>query len=175
VSLHGKGGGGQGEWTGSDGVRHRYPSGNAPGWGGLQWLYFPESDYQATRNIVGNDIAAGGCDRVIVYGFSNGAAFAAKLYCRGETFGGVVVGYVIDDPVVDHAVEGCARPPVNVVLYWTGAIDRPDGWNCGDWTCEGGSTIGIERYTAEIGIVRTPSIHTTHQQFADPPEFHRWI
>ena len=106
----------------------------------------PESGYQAARNIVANDVAAGGCGRVIVYGFSNGAAFAAKLYCRGETFGGTVVGYVIDDPVVDHAVEGCARPPVKVVLYWTGDIDVPDGWQCGDWTCEGGSTIGIANY-----------------------------
>ena len=175
MSLHGKGGGGQGEWTGSDGVRHSFPAGNASGWGGRQWLYYPEPNYQAARDIVGNDIAAGGCGRVIVYGFSNGAAFAAKLYCRGETFGGAVVGYVIDDPVVDHAVEGCARAPVNVVLYWTGDIDVPDGWACGDWTCEGGSTIGIARYEAAIGIVRTPSIHRTHQQYGDPPELHSWL
>ena len=66
MSLHGKGGGGQGEWTGPDGVRHSFPSGNAAGWGGLQWLYYPESGYQAARNIVANDIAAGGCQRVIV-------------------------------------------------------------------------------------------------------------
>ena len=175
VSLHGKGGGGQGEWTGSDGVRHSFPSGNAAGWGGLQWLYFPESEYQAARNIVANDVAAGGCARVIVYGFSNGAAFAAKLLCRGETFGGTVIGYVIDDPVVDHAVEGCARAPVKVVLYWTGDIDVPDGWDCGDWTCEGGSAIGIARYEAAIGVTRTPSIHNTHQQYIDPPEFHSWF
>ena len=118
-----------------------------------------------------NDVAAGGCVHVIVYGFSNGAAFAAKLLCRGETFGGTVIGYVIDDPVVDHAVEGCARPPVRVVMYWTGAIDQPDGWACGDWTCEGNSTIGIARYEAAIGVTRTPSVHTTHQQYGDPPEF----
>jgi hypothetical protein len=175
VSLHGKGGGGQGEWTGNDGVRHSFPGGNAAGWGGRQWLYYPESGYQEARNIVANDVAAGGCGRVIVYGFSNGAAFAAKLYCRGETFGGTVVGYVIDDPVVDHAVEGCARPPVKVVLYWTGEIDVADGWQCGDWTCEGGSTIGIAKYQAAIGVVRKPSIYTTHRQYGDPPEFHSWI
>ena len=175
VSLHGKGGGGQGEWTGSDGVRHSFPAGNAAGWDGRQWLYYPESGYQAARNIVANDVAAGGCERVIVYGFSNGAAFAAKLYCRGETFGGTAVGYVIDDPVVDHAVEGCARPPVRVVLYWTGGIDQPDGWPCGDWTCEGGSTIGIARYEAAVGLARKPSIHSTHQQYVDPPELHSWL
>ena len=175
VSLHGKGGGGQGEWTGSDGVRHSFPAGNAPGWGGLQWLYYPASSYQTARNIVANDVAAGGCGRVIVYGFSNGAAFAAKLYCRGETFGGTVVGYVIDDPVVDHAVEGCARPPVKVVIYWTGDINVPDGWQCGDWTCEGGSAIGIARYEAFVGVARKPSIHTKHQQYGDPPEFHSWL
>lgn len=175
VSLHGKGGGGDNEWTGSDGVRHSFPAGNAPGWGGLQWLYFPESNYQELRSTLANDISAGGCQRVIIKGFSNGGAFAAKLYCRGETFGGTIVGYIIDDPVVDHAVEGCVRPSVNVVLYWTGEIDVPDGWDCGDWTCEGGSTIGIARYEAAIGVTRTPSIHTTHQMYDDPPELHTWF
>ena len=175
ISLHGKGGGGQSEWTGSDGVRHSFPAGNAPGWGGLQWLYFPESNYQVVRTTLANDVEAGGCRRVIIKGFSNGASFAAKLYCRGETFGGTVVGYIVDDPVVDHAVEGCAPAPVKVVLYWTGGIDVPDGWDCGDWTCEGGSTIGIARYEAEVGVARTQSIHTTHLMYVDPPELHSWL
>jgi hypothetical protein len=175
VSLHAKGGGGQSEWTGSDGVRHSFPAGNAEGWGGLQWLYYPESNYETVRAIIANDIVAGGCGRVVVYGFSNGAAFAAKLYCRGETFGGTVVGFVVDDPVVDHAVEGCSRPLLNVILYWTGGIDVADGWPCGDWTCEGESTIGIARYEAAMGLVRTPSIYNTHRQYADPPELHTWL
>jgi hypothetical protein len=175
VSLHGKGGGAQAEWTGGDGVRHSFPGGNASGWGGRQWLYYPESGYQAARSIVANDIAAGGCGRVVVYGFSNGAAFAAKLYCRGETFGGTIVGYVIDDPVVDHAVEGCRRPAVRVVIYWTGDIDQPDGWDCGDWTCEGGTTIGIARYQAAIGVTPKPSIYTKHQSYYNPPELTSWL
>jgi len=177
VSVHGKSGSGQPEWTGGDGIRHSYPGGNAAGWGGRQWLYYPEGNYQSARNIVAQDVAAGGCGRVVIDGFSNGAAFAAKLYCRGETFGGKVVGYVIDDPVVDHAVEGCARPPVKVVIYWTGAIAVPDGWNCAsaDWTCEGGSTIGIARYEAAIGVVHKPSIYANHQPYDDPPELHNWF
>jgi hypothetical protein len=175
VSLHAKGGGGQPESTDTNGVRHSFPAGNAEGWGGLQWLYYPESNYESVRGIVANDVVAGGCGRVVVYGFSNGAAFAAKLFCRGETFGGTVVGYVIDDPVVDHAVEGCGRPPVNATLYWTGDIDQPDGWPCGDWTCEGETTIGIARYEAAMGLVRTPSIYTIHRQYVDPPEFHSWL
>ena len=175
VTLHGKGGGGQQEWTGSDGVRHSFPGGNADGWGGRQWLYFPEPDYEAARSIVAGDIAAGGCQRVIVDGFSNGAAFAAKLYCRNETFGGTVVGYIIDDPVVDHAVEVCAPPAVRVVLYWTGDVAQPDGWPCGDWTCEGDSTIGIDRYEGFLGLRRTPSIWSTHQPYNDPPEVHTWL
>jgi hypothetical protein len=173
--LHGKGGGGQAERTGDDGVRRSFPAGNESGWGGRQWLYYPDTDYQRARTIVADDVAAGRCARVVVYGFSNGAAFAAKLYCRGETFGGTVVGYVIDDPVVDHAVTGCARPAVRIVLYWTGGIDQPDGWPCGDWTCEGDSTIGIARYEAAIGVVRKPSIHKTHQQYGDPPELRDWV
>ena len=175
VSLHGKGGGPGPEWIDGNGVRHSFPGGNAPGWGGLQWLYYPASNYQTARNIVANDVAAGGCGRVIVYGFSNGAAFAAKLYCRGETFGGAVIGYVIDDPVVDHAVEGCVHPPVKVGLYWTGGIDVADGWPCGDWTCEGDSTIGIARYEAAIGVIRKQSPYTTHRPYSDPPEFHSWF
>ena len=175
VSLHAKGGGGQPEWTGSDGVRHSFPGGNADGWGGRQWLYYPESNYETVRGIVANDVIAGGCGRVVVDGFSNGAAFAAKLYCRGETFGGTVVGYIIDDPVVDHAVEGCSHPPVNAILYWTGDVDQADGWPCGDWTCEGESTIGIARYEAAMGLVRTPSIYTVHRQYEDPPELHSWL
>ena len=105
MRLHGKGDNGA-ETTVTDGVTIVSPAGNAEGWGGRQWLYFPEPEYTAARDVVTKAVT--GCEQVIVDGFSNGAAFAAKLYCRGETFGGRLVRVVVDDPVVDGAVEGCA-------------------------------------------------------------------
>ncbi len=103
VRLHGKGGGGA-ETVVEDGVSVISPDGNADGWGARQWLYFPDDEYTAARNVVEDAIT--GCGQVIINGFSNGAAFAAKLYCRGETFGGRLVRVVVDDPVVDAAVKG---------------------------------------------------------------------
>jgi len=176
VQLHGKGGNGADPAT-KDGVTTLAPSGNAEGWGGRQWLYFPDAEYAAARDVVST--AAAGCQEVIVGGFSNGAAFAAKLYCRGETFGGRLVGVVVDDPVVDHAVNGCTPDPsVGVTLYWTGALaaQAKPGWTCAeaDWTCEGGTTIGIDAYAAALGAPAQASPHHDHQPFVDAPELARW-
>ena len=44
VRLHGKSGAG-GETVEEDGVMNVLPDGNAEGWGGRQWLYFPEEKY----------------------------------------------------------------------------------------------------------------------------------
>jgi hypothetical protein len=95
VRLHGKDGAG-GEPSESDGVTILAPTGNADGWGAKQWLYFPDDQYDAARSIVADAVEP--CEQVIVNGFSNGAAFAAKLYRRGETFDGRLVGVVVDDP-----------------------------------------------------------------------------
>ena len=83
VRLHGKGD--EGATTVANGVTVVAPTGNADGWGGRQWLYFPDEEYDAARAVVEE---AAGCTQVIVDGFSNGASFAAKLYCRGEALGG---------------------------------------------------------------------------------------
>lgn len=177
VSLHGKGGGGQPSWTDSRGVRRIYPAGNAPGWGGRQWLYWPEENYRSARTVIDDALSVEGCGRAIIYGFSNGAAFSAKLYCRGETFGISIVGHVVDDPVVDEAVLGCApNRDTRVVLYWTFSIDQPDGWRCseGDWTCENDRAIGIARYQAALGVAVTRSPHGDHRPYDSPPEFTAW-
>ncbi len=122
-----------------------------------------------------NAIDGAGCGRVIVVGFSNGGAFAAKLYCRGENFDGRLARVIVDDPVTDHAVEGCAPAAgVRVTLYWTGALEgqAQPGWNCAaaDWTCEGGSTIGIGAYAGALGTSAKRSIMSGHAAYADPPE-----
>jgi hypothetical protein len=176
VRLHGKGGGG-GPTTTSGDVTELAPTGNADGWGGRQWLYFPDDEYVAATAVVQD--ATAGCDEVIVYGFSNGASFAAAMACRGESLGGALVGVVVDDPVTDHAVEGCAPADgVDVTLYATGALEEtaPAGTDCGDidWTCAGGSTIGIDAYAAALGVERRQSPHADHQPFGDAPEVTAW-
>jgi hypothetical protein len=179
LRLHGKGGAGGTTVTAGDITTVR-PTGNAEGWGGRQWLYFPATKYAAARQVVADAIVSAQCTRVVLHGFSNGAAFAASLYCQGETFDGRLVGVVVDDPVTDHAVEGCAPAPgVPAVLYWTGALEGQAvaGWDCAaaDWTCEGGSTIGIASYAAALATTPVASPHTDHQEYTDAPEPARWL
>ena len=178
VRLHGKGGTGSAA-TEQRGVTYLAPTGNASGWGGRQWLYFPEAGYQAGLVAVTASIDGAGCTRVILDGFSNGAAFAAKLYCRGENFGGRLARVIVDDPVTDHAVAGCAPPAgVAITLYWTGALEgqAQPGWSCAaaDWTCEGGSTIGIASYAAALATTATASPMGGHTPYANPPELARF-
>ena len=176
VRLHGKGEEGA-PTTVANGVTVVAPTGNADGWGGRQWLYFPDQEYDAARAVVSE--AAAGCQQVIVDGFSNGASFAAKLYCRGETLGGRLVRVIVDDPVVDAGVEGCRPDPsVAVTLYWTGALAAQSaaGGECAqnDWTCEGGTTIGIDAYQQALGTTRHASPNTDHKPFLDAPEASMW-
>jgi hypothetical protein len=178
LHMHGKSGSG-GPTLVTDGITHLHPNGNAEGWGGRQWLYFPENQYKGVRDIVAGSIAAAGCDKVVVHGFSNGAAAATKLYCRGERLSGHVLGYVIDDPVVDRAADACKPiPGTKLKLYWTSALTKAvAGWPCkdADWTCEGGSTIGIARFAQLLSTQVAPSMHKTHAEYLTPPEYAEWL
>jgi hypothetical protein len=177
VRLHGKGGGEQPSYTDQD-VRVITPRGNENGWGGRQWVYFPNGKYNQAREIVADALDDEGCDTVIINGFSNGGAFAAKLYCRGETFDGRVIRYVVDDPVVDQGVLDCSpADSTDVTLYWTGALDYAEaGWSCkdDDWTCEGGETIGIDAYAGAMGTPAKDSIYGDHQWYQTAPELSQW-
>lgn len=180
VGLHGKGGRGSATTIDAAGITRVAPIGNRDGWGGRQWVYDTESAYTEARLIVEDAVVSERCGAVVLYGFSNGAAFAAKLLCRGETFGGRLRGVVIDDPVVDHAVEGCRRSVgIRVVLYWTGALEgiAQPGWNCAeqDWTCEGGSTIGIGSYEVALGVTRTQSPNRSHMPYDNAPQLIAWL
>jgi hypothetical protein len=159
-------------------VTHVRPGGNAPGWGGRQWLYFPEEGYSRVRDIIGEAIQREGCGHVVLHGFSNGAAAAAKLYCRGERFGGTLRGVIVDDPVTDPAVKGCKPSPgVALTLYWTGGLrDAHDGFRCvaKDWTCEGETTLGIEKYAELLRTKVTSSVEREHRVYASPPEHRLW-
>jgi hypothetical protein len=176
VRLHGKGGGGAETVAEDDGMVIS-PGGNRAAWSGRQWLYFPADEYAAARQIVADSVE--GCEQIILNGFSNGAAFAAALYCRGESFDGRLVGVVLDDPVPDHGVDGCAPDPdVELTLYWTGALEATaqPGWSCsdGDWTCAGGETIGIEAYADALGTEILESPFDEHQWYVDAPETTAW-
>jgi hypothetical protein len=179
LRLHGKGGAG-GATSETDGITEVLPTGNADGWGGRQWLYFPDDRYAEARDVVAAAAVEAGCTRVVLDGFSNGAAFAAKLWCRGETFDGRLVGVVIDDPVPDGGVADCTpSPDVAGALYWTGALEPqapPDG-DCApiDWTCDGGTTIGIVAYAESLGLDVQPSPFTEHEWYVDAPEIGTWL
>jgi hypothetical protein len=174
VFLHGKGGGG-GPSLSADGYLRVAPVGNADGWGGKQWLYFPDARLAEVRASVASALEGAGCTRALVHGFSNGGAAAAKLYCRGESFDGRVQSYVFDDPVPDHGADACTPPAgAKATLYWTGALGQAAaGWNCaeGDWTCEGGSTIGVQRYAQNLGLTVSKSIHSSHAPYENPPDY----
>jgi hypothetical protein len=178
VHLHGKGERGAAP-TIVDGLVHLWPDGNGEGWGGRQWLYFPEDRYLEVRRIISDAIVSAGCTRALVHGFSNGASAAASLYCRNETFGGTVSGTIVDDPVPDHGVESCAPTPgAKLRLYVTGALAGKGvaGAACAslDWTCQGGSTIGIDAYARFLGVPIAASSNTTHAPMRAPPEYGEW-
>ncbi len=65
-----------------------------------------------------------------------------------------------------------------MTLYSTGALEATatPGWSCadGDWTCEGGETIGIEAYAAALGTEALQSPFTDHQWYVDAPETAAW-
>ncbi|MEP1124967.1 MAG: hypothetical protein ABJH68_13875 [Ilumatobacter sp.] len=179
VSLHGKGGDATPTET-SGGLTLLGPRGNDEGWGGRQWNYLDDDSYAAAVSIVAGSIEDDACDSVAIHGFSNGASFAARLYCDAETFGGRLVGVVIDDPVTDTATENCEPDPdVDATLYWTGALESqaPAGTDCGgiDWTCKDGVVIGIGAFADAAGLDVTPSPFVEHRRFDDAPDPARWL
>lgn len=163
-----------------DGYVQISPTGNADGWGGRQWLYFPDDRYAEAVGIVRSAIDATGCSDVVVHGFSNGAAFAASMYCHGETFDGRLRGVIVDDPVPDHGADSCSPGAgVDVAVYWTEGLDAQatPGAACGpmDWTCQGDSLIGIGAYAAALGTGVQRSPNTTHAPMDEPPEVRAWL
>ncbi len=176
VRLHGKGEKGAPVDT-SSAVAVVSPTGNAEGWGGRQWAYDTDERYTAAATVVRT--AAERCTKVVLHGFSNGGAFAAKLYCRGETLGGRLAGVIVDDPVPDAGVVPCTPAAgVKAALYWTGALTQAvAGWSCAeqDWTCQGGTTIGIDAYAAALGVPAQPSAQKTHAPDRAAPELTAWL
>lgn len=179
LRLHGKGGDGAAPRVDDD-VLVISPRGNAAGWDAFQWDYRTEGGFADARGIVLNAVNRAQCQRVVVHGFSNGAAMAAALACDPGFRGGPVVGYVIDDPVTDDVPVGCTPDPAaDVALYWTGALPglAPAGSACDavDWTCLGDTVRSIDEYARDLGVDWQPSIREDHRWYDDPPEIAAWL
>ena len=156
------------------------PTGNGRAGDGHEWRYSPEAKYQEAVGILADAVEGSGCRRIVISGFSNGGAFAGKLYCRGETFSGRLVGVVVDDPPPDTGTQACAPDPdVEVALYWTGALDgvAREGVDCGQigYTCDGDNLVGIRAYAEALGTEILPSPFREHVWHREAPELDRWL
>lgn len=154
------------------------PTGNDTAGDGFQWRYGTDEEVAAVTTRIGDWIDAVGCEEVILNGFSNGGAAVGALHCRGETFGGRVIGVVIDDPVPDDAVADCSPDPdVAVTLYWTGGLtEAVAGASCDEigFTCAGDELLGIDAYAQALGVTVTPSPHEAHVWYRQAPENSAW-
>lgn len=155
------------------------PTGNDTAGDGHQWRYDSEEATAEARTLIVDAVDAAGCERVVLHGFSNGGGFVGALVCGGDDLAGRLVGAVIDDPVPDDAVVGCAPAAgVERALFWTGALTQAErGASCEDigWTCAGDELLGIEAYAEALGVEVQPSPHDEHVWYDDPPEVEAWL
>ncbi len=164
-----------------DGVAELAPDANeAFDGGGRVWIYDTDVSSAAARDQIVEVIDEVGCEQVVVYGFSNGAAFVAKLVCDGETFDGRLRGVVVDDPVTDDSSPECAPADgVEVALYWTGGLtEGVAGASCEElgWTCAGGDElVGIEEFGRRLGVEAQQSPYDEHRPYLDAPELTEWL
>lgn len=190
VYLHGRGGNGyptETQYDAAGSYEHIRPSANESyALGGRVWIYFHPAypDIYATgypEMLSGIKAAIpASCGRIILMGFSNGGAAAAKIYCQGETFNGRLMGVIIDDPVTDTGTQSCNHAPsLPVVLYITGGLGTDTG-NCyfaGNpyyFTCQDDTRLSPAQYASGLGTVVKQSIHTSHTPYIYPPELYQW-
>ena len=76
------------------------------------------ASYNRIINQLTTTLSSIGCGATVVLGQSAGGGLAAKMYCRGETLGNRVFGYIVDDPVMDNGVRltGGCKPGATVKL-----------------------------------------------------------
>ncbi len=169
VTLHGKGGAGGATWQNGD-ITMISPTGNGDGggWGPAHWEYGNSTTYNQALAIINTSLNPENCGQIVLIGFSNGAAMAAKVYCQGQTFGSKLVGVIVDDPVPDQVVDNCAPGSgVNVRLIMSNDMGWiTDGTGCpGGWTCQG-TLYGRTTYQARLGAP-APLIKQSHSPSND--------
>lgn len=136
------------------------------------WLYdgpyltYGDDDtaYDAAVANVRAHIDDNNCGPVMITGASNGGAFLAKMYCRGEDFGGRLWAVHVDDPVPDAGVVDCSPSPTVIRTMFTHSTQLVDeaaalpGGVCsattsmyGSWYCEDDRALTLAEYEAAIG------------------------
>lgn len=169
ITLHGKGGAGGATWQNGD-IAMISPTGNGDGggWGPAHWEYATPTTYNQALGLINNSLTPENCGQIVLIGFSNGASMASKVYCQGQTFGGKLVGVIVDDPVPDQAVDNCAPGSgVNVRLIMSNDLGfATDGMACpGGWTCQG-TLYGRTTYQSRLGSA-APLIKQSHSPSND--------
>jgi len=104
------------------------------------------------------------CGPVMMHGASNGGCLAAKIYCSGEDFGGRLWMAIVDDPVPDAGVIGCAPSPAvqrSLFVHSTELVTSAESYvdnRCSQtdvveypWYCQDDIGFDKEEYEAHIG------------------------
>jgi hypothetical protein len=122
--------------------------------------------------------AAEGCGAVIIHGFSEGGRRAKELYCSGESLGGRVVGYIIDDPNYFPDEGQPCRPGagVKVALYATRISPGDPSWTPNVYLSGLGYGDVMAKTSARLGVPIQVSPNYSHIPFSNPnpPEMSSW-
>jgi hypothetical protein len=122
--------------------------------------------------------AAEGCGAVIVHGFSEGGRRAKELYCSGETLGGRVVGYIVDDPnyFPDEGQPCRPGPGVRVALYATRISPSDPSWTPNVYLSGLGYGDVMAKTSARLGVGIQVSPNYSHIPYSNPnpPEMSSW-
>jgi hypothetical protein len=122
--------------------------------------------------------AAEGCGAIIVHGFSEGGRRAKELYCAGETLGGRVVGYIIDDPnyMPDDGKPCTPGPGVKVALYATRISPGDSSWTPNVYLSGLGYGDVMAKTAARLGVQIKVSPNFSHIPYSNPnpPEMSSW-
>lgn len=117
-----------------------------------------EAAFEAIVSYLSDYLDDRQCGPVMIIGYSNGGGLAAKLLCRGIDFGGRVWAVMVDDPVMDDAVRGCAPSPLVREVVFTHSEELRDdavrsGGDCSvtGAYCENGRTMSVEEYQRLTG------------------------
>jgi hypothetical protein len=122
--------------------------------------------------------AVDGCGAIIVHGFSEGGRRAKELYCSGETLGGRVVGYIIDDPnyFPDDGQPCTPGAGVKVALYATRISPADASWTPNVYLSGLGYGDVMAKTSARLGVSIQVSPNFSHIPFSNPnpPEMTSW-
>jgi hypothetical protein len=114
--------------------------------------------------------AANGCGAIIIHGFSEGGRRAKELYCAGETLGGRVVGYIIDDPnyFPDEGQPCTPGAGVKVALYATQISPGDSSWTPNVYLSGLGYGDVMAKTSARLGVAVTRSPNYAHVPYTNP-------